>query len=90
MPDNLQWKLPLNPLSIPRHQATDHRRGIPEDDKPYIINCFYCADKSRTDKSNFGLGLSIADELAKMMNGNVGCEDTDGGRATFFVTHPLK
>ena len=70
--------------------VTDHGRGISEDDKPYIFNRFYCADKSRTDKSNFGLGLSIADELAKMMNGNVGCEDTDGGGATFFVKLPLK
>ena len=34
--------------------------------------------------------LSIADELAKMMNGKVGCKDTDGGGATFFVTLPLK
>ena len=68
----------------------DHGKGIPEDDKPYIFNRFYCADKSRTDKSNFGLGLSIADELAKMMNGKVSCKDTDGGGATFFVTLPLK
>ncbi len=68
----------------------DHGKGIPENDKPYIFNRFYCADKSRTDKSNFGLGLSIADELAKMMNGKVGCKDTDGGGATFFVTLPLK
>ena len=68
----------------------DHGKGIPEDDKPYIFNRFYCADKSRTDKSNFGLGLSIADELAKMMNGKVGCKDTDGGGATFFVTLPFK
>lgn len=68
----------------------DHGKGIPEDVKPYIFNRFYCADESRTDKSNFGLGLSIADELAKMMNGKVGCKDTDGGGATFFVTLPLK
>ncbi|RKI36769.1 sensor histidine kinase [bacterium D16-51] len=68
----------------------DHGKGIPKDDKPYIFNRFYCADKSRTDKSNFGLGLSIADELAKMMNGKVDCKDTDGGGATFFVTLPLK
>ena len=70
--------------------VTDHGRGISEDDKPYIFNRFYCADKSRTDKSNFGLGLSIADELAKMMNGKVGCKDTNGGGATFFVTLPIK
>lgn len=68
----------------------DHGTGIHQNDKPYIFNRFYCADKSRTDKSNFGLGLSIADELAKMMHGNVGCKDTDGGGATFFVTLPFK
>ena len=68
----------------------DHGKGIPRDDKPYIFNRFYCADKSRTDPSNFGLGLSIADELAKMMNGEVDCKDTDGGGATFFATLPLK
>ncbi len=70
--------------------VADHGKGIREEDKPYIFNRFYCAEKSRTDKSNFGLGLSIADELAKMMNGKVGCKDTDGGGATFFVTLPLK
>ena len=70
--------------------VADHGKGIHEDDKPYIFNRFYCADKSRTDKSNLGLGLSIADELAKMMNGKAGCKDTDGGGATFFVTLPFK
>ena len=70
--------------------VTDHGNGIHEDDKPYIFNRFYCADKSRTNKSNFGLGLSIANELAKMMNGKVGCKDTNGGGATFFVTLPIK
>ncbi|MCI8513849.1 MAG: HAMP domain-containing histidine kinase [Lachnospiraceae bacterium] len=68
----------------------DHGKGVPEDARPYIFNRFYCADKSRTDKSHFGLGLSIADELAKKMNGVAGCKDTDGGGATFFVTLPLK
>ena len=70
--------------------VADHGEGIHEDDKPYIFNRFYCADKSRTDKSNFGLGLSIADELAKMMHGKAGFKDTDGGGTTFFVTLPFK
>jgi len=68
----------------------DHGQGIAEKDKPYIFDRFYCADKSRTDKSNFGLGLSIANELAKMLNGKAGFKDTKGGGATFFVTIPLK
>ncbi len=70
--------------------VADHGQGIAQKDKPYIFDRFYCADKSRTDKSNFGLGLSIANELAKMLNGRTGFKDTKGGGATFFVTIPLK
>lgn len=70
--------------------VVDHGQGIAEQDKPYIFDRFYCADKSRTNKSNWGLGLSIADELAKMLNGRAGFKDTKGGGATFFVTIPFK
>lgn len=66
----------------------DHGTGIAKEDRPYIFNRFYCADKSRTDKSHFGLGLSIADELAKMLQGKAGFKDTDDGGSTFFVTLP--
>lgn len=68
----------------------DHGQGIAEKDKPFIFNRFYCSDQSRTEKSNFGLGLSIADELAKMLDGKAGFKDTPGGGATFYVTLPLK
>ena len=47
-----------------------------EEDKPFIFNRFYCADKSRTDKSHFGLGLSIAKELSKNnLGGKIGFEE---------------
>lgn len=68
----------------------DHGRGIAEKDKIFIFDRFYCADKSHTDKSHFGLGLSIAKELARMLTGKIGFEDTSGGGATFFLTLPLK
>lgn len=70
--------------------VTDHGMGIAEEDKPFLFDRFYCADKAHTDKSHFGLGLSIAEELAKMLHGKVGVKDTVGGGATFFVTFPLK
>lgn len=70
--------------------VTDHGQGIADEDKPYIFDRFYCADKARTNKSNLGLGLSIADELAKMLNGKVGFQDTKGGGASFFFSIPLK
>ena len=68
----------------------DHGHGIAEKDKPFIFDRFYCADKSRTDKSHFGLGLSIAKELARMLAGKIGFEDTSGGGATFFLSLPIK
>lgn len=70
--------------------VVDHGHGISEQDRPFIFDRFYCADKSRTDKSNFGLGLSIADELSKMLNGKIGFQDTDSGGSTFYLTIPLK
>lgn len=68
----------------------DHGQGISEKDKPYIFDRFYCVDKSHTDKSHFGLGLSIAKELAKSLSGEVGLLNTKGGGATFFLTLSLK
>lgn len=68
----------------------DHGKGIPSEDKPFIFDRFYRGDKSRTDKSHFGLGLSIAKELAKMLGGEIGFEDTEGGGATFFLKLPAR
>lgn len=68
----------------------DHGTGIADKDKPFIFDRFYCADQSRTDKSHFGLGLSIAHELSKMLSGKVTFNDTQGGGATFSFTLPQK
>lgn len=68
----------------------DHGKGISEDDKPYIFDRFYCADKSRTEKEHFGLGLSIAEELTRMLGGKIGLEDTAGGGCTFYISFPIK
>lgn len=68
----------------------DHGPGIAGKDKPFLFDRFYRADPSRTDKSHFGLGLSVARELARMLSGKIGFEDTPGGGATFFLTLPVK
>lgn len=70
--------------------VVDHGKGIAEKDKPFIFERFYCEDYSRTDKSHFGLGLSIAEELTKLMHGKIGLVDTPGGGSTFYVSFPLK
>ena len=68
----------------------DHGIGVEEKAKPFIFDRFYCADQSHTDKSHFGLGLSIAKELARMLQGKIGMEDTPGGGDSFFFTLDLK
>ena len=70
--------------------VVDHGQGISDEDKHYIFDRFYSGDKSHANKSNFGLGLSIAKELTQMLNGTITINDTAGGGATFTVKFPLK
>lgn len=69
--------------------VVDHGCGIPDEVKPYIFDPFFCGDASHTDRSHFGLGLSIAQSLVKGLNGSIGILDTDGGGATFILNLPL-
>ena len=63
----------------------DHGCGIRDEDKLRIFDRFYRADRSRNDKSHYGLGLSIAMELVKLHQGKLSVRDTDGGGCTFVV-----
>lgn len=67
----------------------DHGKGISKGDQPFIFDRFYCADSSRTERQHFGLGLSIAKELAKLLGGTVGFSETNGGGATFYLKLPV-
>lgn len=67
----------------------DHGTGIADKDKPFIFDRFFCADKSRTQKEHYGLGLSIAKELVEMHKGKIELSDTLGGGCTFKIFFPL-
>ena len=56
----------------------DHGTGIADKDKPFIFDRFFCADKSRTQKEHYGLGLCIAKELVEMHKGKIELSDTLG------------
>ncbi len=86
---SIQLKAALSRKTI-TISVIDHGQGISAEHKPYIFDRFYCADPSHTDKSHFGLGLSIAKELAEFLSGDVGVKNTEGGGATFFLILPLK
>lgn len=70
-------------------EVEDHGPGINDEDKKLVFERFYKKDQSRNNKNNFGLGLSIAKELAELHGGNITIKDTPGGGATFMLWLPL-
>ncbi len=88
----------ISGVTLPVHQArisgvalhvADQGPGIPDDVKPYIFDRFYRADSARSDKSHFGLGLSIAKELAALHGGSLSVSDTETGGSCFTAVFPL-
>ena len=67
----------------------DNGIGIPDDEKEKIFRRFYRSDQSRSTKDHFGLGLCIADEIVRSLNGSIHAEDTPGGGSTFLVRLPF-
>lgn len=62
----------------------DHGLGIPDYEKEKVFLRFYSGDPSRTDKSHYGVGLSIAQDIMKQhapsnFSGSVGCGCSFGG-----------
>ena len=68
----------------------DHGMGISDAEKKHIFRRFYRCDKSRTNKSHFGLGLSVAREIAKAHGTFVKINDTPGGGATFSISFQFR
>ncbi len=70
-------------------EVEDHGVGVAQEKKKEIFERFYREDKARKDKTHFGLGLSIARELAELHGGCIAVNDTKGGGATFVVSLPI-
>ena len=68
--------------------VSDHGPGIPDREKQRVFDRFYRGSASRSDPDHFGLGLSVALELAKVHGGEVTVSDTPGGGATFTISLP--
>ena len=62
---------------------------IPPEHLPHLFERFYRADSSRGEQSGFGLGLSIADTIAREHKGSLRAE-SDGVSTRFIFTLPLR
>lgn len=67
----------------------DNGIGISDEDKKKIFDRFYRAEKSRSTKGHFGLGLSIAYEITKLHNGTIGVKDVLPNGSEFYINLPL-
>lgn len=73
-----------------RLSVEDSGVGIPPEDLPYIFDRFYRVDKARNrQQGGAGLGLAIAQWIAKAHGGHIEVESTMGEGTTFHVLLPL-
>ncbi|MDO4303370.1 MAG: HAMP domain-containing sensor histidine kinase [Bacillota bacterium] len=66
----------------------DNGIGISDEDKKKIFDRFYRAEKSRSTKGHFGLGLSIAYEIVSAHRGSICVADAEKGGCIFTVILP--
>ncbi len=62
--------------------------GIAEENIDKIFNRFYKVDKSRSQKSGYGLGLAIASSIISHHKGKITCSSIINEKTTFIVSLP--
>lgn len=87
-PGNIRLGLDLGRDSI-RATVSDTGPGVPDEEKQRIFERFYRGGQSRSGRSHFGLGLSIAQKIAALHKGKLWVEDADTGGAVFILELPL-
>jgi two-component system OmpR family sensor kinase/two-component system sensor histidine kinase BaeS len=71
-----------------RIQVKDTGTGISSDDLPFIFDRFWRGDKSRSDRTNSGLGLAISKQLVLAHGGTIDVESEIGKGTTFIIELP--
>lgn len=68
----------------------DNGQGIYPDDLPHIFDRFHKSDHKDVHRDNStGIGLSLSEELARLMDGKLRVESTRDEGSTFFLELPL-
>ena len=68
--------------------VADTGPGVPDGEKKQIFQRFHRSETARTDRNHFGLGLSIAAEIAAAHQGRLWVEDNPGSGAVFILELP--
>ncbi len=66
----------------------DTGSGIPAEDIPFIFDRFWRGSKSRTERTNSGLGLAIAKQLIHAHHGTIEAQSEVGKGTTFVIEIP--
>jgi len=74
--------------SSARITVADSGPGVPEEQRQRIFDRFHRAEKARSGRSHFGLGLSIAAEIVRLHRGKIWVESGQPGGAVFCVELP--
>ena len=71
-----------------RFVVKDTGEGIPAEQIPFIFDRFWRGDKSRTGRTNSGLGLAIAKQLIHAHHGTIEVQSETGIGTTFIIDLP--
>jgi signal transduction histidine kinase len=71
-------------------QVADEGMGIPDQDLPHIFERFYRVDKVRSRQTgNFGLGLSIVQQIVQVHGGQIKAHSVEQEGTTFEMEFPF-
>ncbi len=68
-------------------QVADNGEGVPQEDREQIFNPYYRAHSSASQPAALGIGLSVARQLARLMNGDL-VYRRQGGWTVFELSLP--
>lgn len=69
-------------------EISDSGKGIPESDIPHVFDRFYQVDKSRSNSSGAGLGLSITQKILELHGAKISVQSLLNKGTTFKISIP--
>ena len=81
-------RIAVSEANGPEVRITDEGSGIGADDRPYVFERFYRADRSRGRMPGSGIGLTVAREMVVANGGSIEVESTGTHGTTFLIRFP--